>query len=157
MANYEPKTLSNRQRLGLRYISIGRTTEQAGKEVGLSATRVSQIASSSLGQKYLTSLEGELDAQFKHLYSKVIKVVEDALSCSDASIALAGANIWLKSHGKFVHKVETRNLTAEDIIARIMSGELQRPATGPISKQLEGAQTFEEAEFHPVAEAKGLN
>lgn len=155
MANYHPKSLTNKHKLALRYISLGKSPSEAALEVGLTPCRISQILTSPLGQQYMEQLETELDQEFKHLYKKVVRVIGDAMDCSDASIALAGANLWLKAHGKFVHKVETRNLTAEDIVAKIISGELQPPR--PQAKQLEGAQTFEEAEFHPVAEAKDLN
>jgi len=51
-----------------------------------------------------------------------------------------------ESHGKFVHKVEHRDLTAEDIIAKIISGELRMPHQ-PGMKVIEEGQVFEETEF----------
>lgn len=110
---------------------------------------------------YLKSLEGELDNQFKGLYTKVIRTLEAALDCADASVALAGANLWLKAQGKFVHKVEHRDLTAEDIIAKIISGELVVPDRGlnrepKLIGEGEGlglGQRYEEADFEEV-EAK---
>lgn len=88
-----------------------------------------------------------MDVQFKGLYTKVIKVIGDALDCADASIALAGANLWMKAHGKFVHKVERRDLTAEDIIKKIISGELQVPNRIPRLVGEDLGEAYEEAEF----------
>ena len=145
------KRLTNTHQLALRLYSLGKPISQISPEVNLSPARILQLTKDPLGVEYLKGLQGLVDDQFKGLYAKVVKVIESALDCTDASVALAGANLWMKAHGKFVHKVETRDLTAEDIVAKIISGELQLPNKREPKVVGEGiGQKYEEAEFEEV-------
>jgi len=141
------KRLTNTHIVALRLYSLGQSPPKIAEQVNLSPTRIQTLLKEPLAVDYLKSLEGALDVQFKGLYTKVIKVIGDALDCADASIALAGANLWMKAHGKFVHKVERRDLTAEDIIKKIISGELQVPNRIPRLVGEDLGEAYEEAEF----------
>lgn len=155
------KRLSNTHQVALRLYSLGQPPSKISEQVHLSPSRICALVKDPMSVDYLKSLEGELDNQFKGLYTKVIRTLEAALDCADASVALAGANLWLKAQGKFVHKVEHRDLTAEDIIAKIISGELVVPDRGlnrepKLIGEGEGlglGQRYEEADFEEV-EAK---
>jgi hypothetical protein len=141
------KRLTNTHQMALRLYSLGQSPSKIAEQVPLSANRIQQLTREPLGVEYLKSLEGYLDDQFKGLYAKVVKVIGDAMDCADASVALAGANLWMKAHGKFVHKVEHRDLTAEDIIAKIIAGELVVPGKEPKLVGEGLGRSYEEAEF----------
>jgi len=143
----ELRKLNQRHRMMLRMVAAGIPLPQIESELAVSAQAIRNTIGCQLGQQYLASLETELDDEFKRLFKKVVKVIDDGLSCADSSIALASANLWLKAHGKFVHKVETRNLTAEDIIAKIVSGELVLPGKAPKLVGEGLGRAYEEAEF----------
>ena len=143
------KRLTNTHIIALRLYSLGQTPLQISEQTKLSPQRICQIVRDPLGVKYLEEAEGLVSDQFKGLYTKVVKVIGDALDCADASVALAGANLWMKAHGKFVHKVEHRDLTAEDIIAKIISGELVLPTKAPRLVGEGIGRSYEEAEFEP--------
>lgn len=146
------KRLSNTHQVALRLFALGQPPSKISEQVHISRQVIDRVVKDPLGVEYLKSLEGELDNQFKGLYTKVIRTLEAALDCADASVALAGANLWLKAQGKFVHKVEHRDLTAEDIIAKIISGELVVPGREPklIGEGLGLGQQYEEADFEEV-------
>ena len=142
----ELQHLSQRHKMALRMLAVGALPAVVAEEMKMSLARIYGIMRSKLGQEYLATVEKEIDGEFKSLYADVVKVIRDGLRCADASVALASANLWMKAHGKFVHKVEHRDLTAEDIIAKIISGELRMPHQ-PGMKVIEEGQVFEETEF----------
>jgi hypothetical protein len=154
----ELKKLGPKHRMALRLLSLGSSRERVASELGISIQTVRAAEKSSLGQEYMQGVEKELDQDFKRLYKKVISTIEEGLDCSDARVALASANIWLKAHGKFVQRVETRDLTAEDIIQKIVKGELVPPT--PPSKDipaLKGVVVYEEGSDVVDAPFKELN
>ncbi|MGW8178101.1 MAG: hypothetical protein ACWGQW_04810 [bacterium] len=132
--------LTPKHKLILRMYSVGLTRGEVAEDCGCSTGLVDRVIGSEAGKAYLVSLESELDHQFKSLYEKVIGVVEKGLDSGDLKINLAAASLWAKANGKFVHKVHTRDLTAEDIIGRILSGELRKeaPALPPKPIELKG-------------------
>jgi hypothetical protein len=66
-------------------------------------------------------VRGDLENKFQAQFEQVINVIEEALKHPEPSIALAGANLWLRSARKQEVKVE---ITAEDLIQKIMNGDI---------------------------------
>jgi hypothetical protein len=72
-------------------------------------------------EKIRASIQTEKDIHFQSLYGKVVDTLNLALEHPDPQVALAGANLWLRSNkGSKIEVV----LTAEDVVKKIMSGEL---------------------------------
>jgi hypothetical protein len=72
-------------------------------------------------EKIRCSIQAEKDIHFQSLYGKVVDTLNLALDHPDPQVALAGANLWLRSNkGTKIEVV----LTAEDVVRKIMSGEL---------------------------------
>ena len=127
-----PKELSPGCKIALRLWTLGKSWKEIEEETGLTPAYVCTVKGSKKGQEYLASIEKELDLEFKRLYQKTINVLDKGLESADMGIALASANLALKVAGKFVQKVENRDLTAEDIIQKILSGELAAGERKPI-------------------------
>jgi len=130
--------LSPKHKLILRLYACGLPVGEVASRAGRSETLVRRVVGREDAKEYLLSLESELDQQFKGLFEKVIKVVEKGLDSPELGVALASANLYLKAHGKYVHKVHTRDLTAEDIIKKIISGELRREAPSVPIQEIPG-------------------
>ena len=125
--------LTPQQRIALRLYAIGATREAIAGEVGVHQVTLTNWLKLEAGKEYLKEIELELDQDFRRLYTKVINVIDAGLQSTDGSLALASANIFLKAHGKFVQRTEHRDLTAEDVIKKIMTGELQPRKREPIT------------------------
>ena len=122
----DPSTdLKPLQRLALRMYALGSSHKQIQEQTGYSYPGFHRFRSTEAGKAYLKIVGDELEWDFKRMQAKVQKVIEDGLDCADFQIALASSNMWLKAHGKYVQRTEHRDLTAEDIIQKIISGELK--------------------------------
>jgi hypothetical protein len=121
-AEYQKTKLSPKMEQAVRLWAMGRgTQETVAKATGVSKARLGQVIASDAGQAIYRETRGELEHKFQALFEKTINVLELALDHPDPSIALAGANLWLKSAK--ATKVEVQ-LTAEDIVQKLMSGQV---------------------------------
>jgi len=114
------KPLSPKVATAIRLYATGRyTIEEAAKACRMSHDRLSVALSDPRGQEIMRRVQAELDHRMQGLYEKVINTLEEGLDHPDASVALAAANLWLRTTKG--QKVEV-NLTAEDVVQRIMNG-----------------------------------
>lgn len=120
-----PGTLEKRTRrihpavdLALRtYYTTGRTLEECAAVNNVKVSLLRSMVNSTEGEALRAQVQGDLDRHFQSLYKKVIRVLDDALEHPEPSVALAGANLWLKSNKGT--KVEV-TLTAEDVVKKLM-------------------------------------
>jgi predicted DNA-binding protein (UPF0251 family) len=104
----------------IRLYATGKFSEtQAAHHANVSMSRFNVVLNSPPGQAILTAVRGALEVEFQAQFKKVIEVIGDALDHQDPSIALAGANLWLRSCRKQEIKVD---ITAEDLVQKIMGG-----------------------------------
>lgn len=127
-----PSSLSPHLKIALRLWMIGYSSKQIEQQVGVRAAALGAAKRSVKGREYVARLEEELDVDFRRLYAQTLNVLDMGLQSADMGIALTSANMALKVMGKFVHKIEKRDLSAEDLIQKILSGELQVGARKPI-------------------------
>jgi hypothetical protein len=64
-------------------------------------------------------VRNELEDKFQAQFRKVVNVLDQGLDHPEPQIALAAANLWLKTNRG--SKVEVK-VTAEDLVAQIMGG-----------------------------------
>lgn len=105
----------------IRLYACGKGSQiDVAKACGVSVARLQTLLQSDEGIAIQRGIRNELEHKFQALFEKTINVLESALDHPDPSIALAGANLWLKSAKST--KVEVQ-LTAEDIVQKLMRGE----------------------------------
>ena len=103
------------------YAATGKSMNAVAKASNVSPEGLRMALKSQAGQQVLNDIRGELDTQFSALYKKVIRTVEEGLDHAETQVALASASLWLKYEK--ATKVEV-SLSAEDVIQKIMSGEV---------------------------------
>lgn len=113
--------------LGIRAFASGSVKSQAAAAAlaGINETRFGIVLNSPEGQKVVARVRGELDFKYQALYTKFIRVVEDAMDHPEPAVALAGANLFAKTQIGTKHNVV---LSAEDVVASIMNGTYEGEA-----------------------------
>lgn len=99
-----------------------RTQAEASAACGISEVRFNVILKKPEGQKIVEQVREALDMQFQNLFTKVVDVIGSALDHADPAIALAGANLYLRTTKGTKVNVE---LSAEDVVQQIMNGHYQ--------------------------------
>jgi len=92
---------------------------------GYSAVYISSILRSPKVQALKQQIMSLYDEEFKMLYPKVVKSIQDGLSdACDMPTRLSASKLWLKAHGK-LQKDDTQNtgmnVTAEDVVIQILN------------------------------------
>lgn len=114
--------VSPKQEQALRLYALGKySLEEFRIALGVGAARATQIINSAAGQSVIANVRGELEHRFQSQFEEVINVLDLGLKHPEPSVALAAANLWLK-HNRGT-KVEVK-VTAEDLVAKIMNGEV---------------------------------
>ncbi len=114
------KAMLPRIELGCRLYLCGMKLTDAAKYSKCSANGIMFALGTQEGIELKQKVRSELDDSFKNLQRKAIDVIDKALDSPSPAIALDGANLFLRTMKETKVKVE---LTAEDIVARLLRGE----------------------------------
>ena len=110
------------QTLALQLYACGELTKkEMGARLNIGDARTNTLIESRAGQDIIARVRGDLEFRFQAMFKKTLDVIEDGLNHPEPSIALASANMWLKNAR--AQKIEVK-ITAEDLIGKIMNGEL---------------------------------
>ena len=113
---------SVQQTLALQLYACGEIDKkEMSARLGIKDARTNTLIESRAGQEIIARVRGEQEFRFQAMFKKTLDVLEDGLNHPEPSIALASANMWFKNAR--ATKVEIK-VTAEDLIGKIMSGEV---------------------------------
>lgn len=115
----EPAITPKKDR-AIRLYALGIDHDDIKAATGVSPSVLKQIVKSATGQKIINEVRAELEDKFQNQFADVINAIGAALHSTDVDTALHGAALWLKTNR--AQKVEVQ-LTAEDVVKKLMSGE----------------------------------
>ena len=99
----------------------GRKPHEIQLETGYSIPRIYSILKEpnvvALRQQLLSSVSDEFEA----LFSKAVDVIRDGLDSPDPKVRLDVCKEFMKAHPKFTKGKKTDDVTAEDVVAKILN------------------------------------
>lgn len=113
--------VSGFQRLVAVRFASGEAVTSIAKGVSQSTSRIWAILRQPDVKAYLAEIREIYNAEMEALFGKVVETLREALNSSDHTIALSGAALHMKIMERL--KGKTEEVTAEDVINRILSGE----------------------------------
>jgi len=106
--------LSPRNTLALRLYVAGVRIQEILKATGIASSEFSVLKASPVGQTYIKIVTKEFDEQFKLLFGKVIRYIDDGLESVDFQVRDRAAHLWASMSGKITHTLKVER-TAEDM------------------------------------------
>jgi hypothetical protein len=105
----------------------GKNPKQISKETGYSTGHIAGILKDPDILKLREDLLYTTSQEFEILFEKVVDAISRGLQSKDERIALEAAQLWLKSHGKFID--ETRppqfQISAEDVVIQLLNQNIE--------------------------------
>ncbi len=107
------KPMDPRYELAIRMYHTGAGSQaEVASRCKISLSHFNSILRSDQGQLIANRVKAELDTEFQALYKKVITVLNGGLESADDNIAIAAANLWLRTNkgNKVIYGVTTEDV-----------------------------------------------